>query len=223
MIALIQVFWRYVLDNSLSWPDEIAIGVHLDYLSRHRHGDASLPPVRDRSACPARLDRRGPRIHTFAVRGDLPAVAALLLIYGGELVPRRPKVARAAVASRSLYLAIPMGAAICAVFLRLEPIEVWRRRSGLCGVSRVRCVVPSHAKRAPASDDRRDGRGLAACDHCDRPDAAGRADRRLVDLWNVRRLPAAGRVRSPAAAANHDQTFEYPLLRRSHSSFLQRD
>ena len=52
-IALIQVFWRYVLNNSLSWPEEmVELCVHLVRVSRCRDGDAPLAPHRDRSYAP---------------------------------------------------------------------------------------------------------------------------------------------------------------------------
>src|SRR5262249_3829452 len=117
VLALIQVFFRYVLNDSLSWPDELArvavtwmcfLGtamvtrrsrqISIDLLTR------SLPP-------------RALAAHAFAVRIIMAAVAAFLLHYGSELVSKASHVLPALQwPIATVYLAVPVGAALALTF-----------------------------------------------------------------------------------------------------------
>jgi C4-dicarboxylate transporter DctM subunit len=124
VVALIQVFCRYVLNNSLSWPEEMAkfafvwfvfLGAEM-VTRRSRHIVIDLVP---RSLGPDAL-----RIHTIAVRAISACVAAFLLIYGADLVSKSTFTSPALQWPYTyLYLAVPVGAAIALLVLALEPIE----------------------------------------------------------------------------------------------------
>ena len=124
VIALTQVFWRYVLNNSLSWPEEMAKFAFVWFVflgaamvtRRSRHIVIDLVP---RSLGPDAL-----RIHSIAVRVISASVAAFLLIYGADLVSKSTFTSPALQWQYTyLYLAIPVSAAISLVVLSLEPID----------------------------------------------------------------------------------------------------
>jgi tripartite ATP-independent transporter DctM subunit len=124
IIALIQVFCRYVLNNSLSWPEEMAKFAFVWFVflgaamvtRRSRHIVIDLVP---RSLEPGML-----RIHAVAVRVISASVAAFLLIYGADLVSKSTFTSPALQWPYTyLYLAIPVSAAISLGVLALEPIE----------------------------------------------------------------------------------------------------
>jgi tripartite ATP-independent transporter DctM subunit len=123
-IALIQVFCRYVLNDSLSWPEEMAKFAFVWFVflgaamvtRRSRHIVIDLVP---RSLSPEML-----RLHAVAVRVISASVATFLLIYGADMVSRSSFTSPALQWSYTyLYLAIPVGAAISLLVLALEPIE----------------------------------------------------------------------------------------------------
>ena len=123
VIALIQVFWRYVLDNSLSWPEELArwAFVWLVFLGSamltHRQGHIVIDLL------PRSLGPRGRTIHAVAVRIVLAAAAALLVVYGLDLVQRATYKSPALQwPTAYLALAIPVGATLTLVFLAANPI-----------------------------------------------------------------------------------------------------
>ena len=82
VIALVQVFFRYVLNASLSWPEEMARFAFVWFVflgaamvtRRARHIVIDLLP---RSLGPGPL-----RVHAVAVRIISASVAAFLLVYG---------------------------------------------------------------------------------------------------------------------------------------------
>jgi C4-dicarboxylate transporter DctM subunit len=122
-IALLQVFCRYVLNDSLSWPEEMAKFAFVWFVflgaamvtRRSRHIVIDLVP---RSLGPEML-----RIHAVAVRLISASVAAFLLIYGADLVSKSTFTSPALQWPYTyLYLAIPVSAAISLVVLALEPI-----------------------------------------------------------------------------------------------------
>ena len=124
LIALLQVFCRYVLNDSLSWPEEMAKFAFVWFVflgaamvtRRSRHIVIDLVP---RSLGPEAL-----RIHAILVRVISASVAAFLLIYGFDLVSKSTFTSPALQWPYTyLYLAIPVGAAISLVVLALEPIE----------------------------------------------------------------------------------------------------
>ena len=124
IIALIQVFCRYVLNNSLSWPEEMAKFAFVWFVflgaamvtRRSRHIVIDLLP---RSLGP---DMQ--RIHALAVRVISTCVATFLLIYGADLVAKSTFTSPALQWPYTyLYLAIPVSAAISLIVLALEPVE----------------------------------------------------------------------------------------------------
>ena len=216
VIALIQVFCRYVLNNSLSWPEEMAKFAFVWFVflgaamvtRRSRHIVIDLVP---RSLEPGRAAHpcgRG--------AGDLGV---------GRGVPadlrRRPgleidlHVARAAVALH-LSLSRDPGRA------RRFRSSCWRSSRSTASAARSRRCSSTLAgvalyfvlgKRGRHAADRRVRRGLAAGHHGDRPDAARRADRRRADLRHLRGVPAAGRARAASRAAGHGQFARLPAAR----------
>jgi tripartite ATP-independent transporter DctM subunit len=123
VIALIQVFWRYALNDSLSWPEEMArwAFVWLVFL-----GSAMLTR---RSAhitidlLPRALGPRGLVVHAVAVRIAVATATVALLVYGSDLVTRATYISPVLEWHfRYLYLAIPTGAALTLLFLATEPI-----------------------------------------------------------------------------------------------------
>ena len=123
IIALIQVFFRYVLNNSLPWPEEMArwafiwlIFLGCALLTR-RSGHIVIDIVQ------RQLGERGLFIHTVAVRIVVAASSAALLYYGADLVSRATYVSPALEWSfKYLYLAVPVGAALSLIFIAMEPI-----------------------------------------------------------------------------------------------------
>lgn len=132
VIALVQVFFRYVLNDSLSWPEEMARFAFVWFVflgaamvtRRARHIVIDLLP---RSLGPGPL-----RVHAVAVRIISASVAAFLLIYGGDLVLKSTYVSPALQWPYTyVYLAVPTGAAISLLVLALDPVAGFERvRSG---------------------------------------------------------------------------------------------
>lgn len=132
-IALLQVFCRYVLNNSLSWPEEIAkflfvwfvfIGAAL-ITRRARHITIDILP---RSLEPGAL-----RVHAFLCRVITSCAASFLVVFGIELVRRSTFISPALeIPYTYLYLAVPTGALISLIVLAIEPVPGFDRvRSGL--------------------------------------------------------------------------------------------
>jgi tripartite ATP-independent transporter DctM subunit len=123
LVALLQVFCRYVLNSSLSWPEEMArfafvwfvfLGTAL-ITRRARHITIDMVP--------RALDAAGLRIHAIAVRVIAASCAIFLLTCGGSLVSQASYVSPALQWSYAyLYLAVPAGALLTLVFLVLEPV-----------------------------------------------------------------------------------------------------
>src|SRR5262249_61881568 len=88
VLALLQVFFRYVLNNSLSWPDELSrfAVTWMVFLG------TAMVTRRSRQISIELITRSlGPRslaLHAFAIRIIMAAVAAFLLHYGSELVAK---------------------------------------------------------------------------------------------------------------------------------------
>ena len=123
LVALLQVFCRYVLNSSLSWPEEMArfafvwfvfLGTSL-ITRRARHITIDMVP--------RALDAAGLRVHALAVRVIAASCAIFLLTCGGSLVSQASYVSPALQWSYAyLYLAVPVGALLTLVFLVLEPV-----------------------------------------------------------------------------------------------------
>ena len=133
VIALIQVFFRYVLNDSLAWPEEMArwafvwlVFVGAAMVSR-RSGHIVIDLV------PRALSERVLAYHAVIVRVVVSAVDAMLLVQGWDLVMRSSYVSPALEWHYTyLYLAIPTGAALSLLFSALMPVAGWR--SALTGV-----------------------------------------------------------------------------------------
>jgi tripartite ATP-independent transporter DctM subunit len=123
-IALLQVFCRYVLNNSLSWPEEMArfFFVWFVFLGaamvtrRARHIVIDLLP-RQLSGCALTA-------HASLARVIAGSVYAFLVVYGADLVWKSSYISPALQWSYAyLYLAVPTGAAISLVVLALDPVS----------------------------------------------------------------------------------------------------
>ena len=130
VIALVQVFCRYVLNNSLSWPEEMARFAFVWFvflgaaMVTRRSGHIVIDLL------PRALGPRALRVHAAAVRVISAAVATFLLIYGGDLVLKSTFTSPALQWPYTyLYLAIPTGAAISLVVLGLTPITGFRTKA----------------------------------------------------------------------------------------------
>lgn len=130
-LALIQVFFRYVLNDSLSWPDELSRFA----LTWMVFLGTAMVTRRERQIAIDLLTRSlGPRgrvVHAFLVRIVMAAVAAFLLHWGSQLVARSSYVTPALQwPSAWLYLAVPTGAALTMIFLVLQPVTGLRHALG---------------------------------------------------------------------------------------------
>src|SRR5438105_641773 len=120
VLALVQVFFRYVLNNSLSWPDELSRFA----LTWMVFLGTAMVTRRSRQICIDLVTRslrpRSLAIHAFAVRIIMAAVAAFLLHYGSELVAKASYVTPALQwPVAALYLAVPTGATLSLIFFAL--------------------------------------------------------------------------------------------------------
>ncbi len=136
LIAILQVFFRYVLNNSLPWPEELArwifvwlvfvglaLGVRRDAHLRIDIVDKLLPPAAARWAA------------LFA-RSAVATACVVLVVHGLDLVERATTVSPALEwPVANLYLAAPVGGALCLLFIAAAPprdASVW---SGLACVA----------------------------------------------------------------------------------------
>lgn len=122
-IALIQVFCRYVLNNSLSWPEEMArfLFVWFVFLG------AAMVTRRQRhiviDILPRQLGESALAVHAFLTRVIAGSVYVFLVVYGADLVMKSSYISPALQWSYAyLYLAVPVGAAISLAVLALEPV-----------------------------------------------------------------------------------------------------
>ena len=127
VITLIQVFFRYGLNHSLAWPEEMArwAFVWLVFLGAamlaRRSGHVAIDLI------PRMLSARALAIHTFGVSVVMASVATMLVALGFDLVGRSSYVSPALEwPFVYLYLAIPTGGALTLLFLTLEPPHGWR-------------------------------------------------------------------------------------------------
>jgi tripartite ATP-independent transporter DctM subunit len=130
VIALVQVFCRYVLNDSLSWPEEMARFAFVWFvflgaaMVTRRSGHIVIDLL------PRALGPRALRVHATAVRVISAAVATFLLIYGADLVLKSTFTSPALQWPYTyLYLAIPTGAAISLVVLGLTPITGFKSKA----------------------------------------------------------------------------------------------
>jgi TRAP-type C4-dicarboxylate transport system permease small subunit len=131
VIVLVQVFARYLLRLSLSWPEELAryVLVWLMFL-----GVAAAAASRSQIDVDTLLDLVSPRI-----RRGLEALAALagLLAVGVLVWTSRPLFGPASqstspatgIPSFWIYLAVPVGGALLGLFVLAELAEIVRHQS----------------------------------------------------------------------------------------------
>jgi C4-dicarboxylate transporter DctM subunit len=129
VIALIQVFYRYVLNDSLPWPEEVArwAFVWLVFLGgalvSRRGGHIIIDMV------PLMLGPRALAWHAVMVRVVAATVATMLIVIGSEMVARSSYVSPAMQWPLTyLYLAIPSGASLTLLFAAIEPVSGWQSR-----------------------------------------------------------------------------------------------
>jgi tripartite ATP-independent transporter DctM subunit len=134
VVALVQVFFRYVLNASLSWPEELArwAFVWLVFLGmawgfrRDSHIAIDLFP---------KLSSAWRHRQALVVRIVIVAAAVALIVHGLDLVGRSSYVSPALKwPFRYLYLAVPTGAALVVLYAALRPVAGWGRLSGLLTV-----------------------------------------------------------------------------------------
>ena len=129
VIALIQVFYRYVLNDSLAWPEEVARWafvwlVFLGMAMVARRGGHIIIDL-----LPRALGARALSYHALFVRIVVTAVAMMLLVFGIDMVVRSSYVSPAMVWPLTyLYLAIPTSAVLTLLFMAVEPVAGWRSR-----------------------------------------------------------------------------------------------
>jgi C4-dicarboxylate transporter DctM subunit len=129
-IAIVQVFFRYILNNSLSWPEEMARFAFVWFVFM----GAAMVTRRSRhiviDVLPRSLPPQWLIVHAAIVRVISAAVATFLIAYGFELVIRSSYVSPALQWPYTyLYLAVPVGAAISLAVLALEPVAGLEHRA----------------------------------------------------------------------------------------------
>lgn len=132
LIAAAQVFFRYVLNNSLSWPEEVArlIFVWIVFVG------AGLAVYRDthlRIDLADRLSGPAMAVGLAAVRAAFVAAGCVtLMVHGYDLAERATSFTPALfIPIRYLYLAVPTGAALGLLFLLVAPPDPLPRWAGL--------------------------------------------------------------------------------------------
>lgn len=135
LIAILQVFFRYVLNNSLPWPEELArfafvwvvfagmaIGIHRD---NHLRID-----ILDQRVSPALRAALG-----FVSRTAIAMACIVLVVHGLDLFGRATTVSPALEwPVARWYLAVPAGAALGLVFVAIAPPGRMSWWSGLAAV-----------------------------------------------------------------------------------------
>ena len=127
LVALLQVFFRYVLNASLSWPEEYArwAFVWLVFLGMavtlHRNAHVSIDVV------VRHLSERGRRVQALFADSMVAAACIAFIVHGMDLVARTIYVSPAmGIHFRYLYVAAPVGALLSLLFL-LGPRRLDRR------------------------------------------------------------------------------------------------
>lgn len=122
-VALLQVFFRYALNSSLSWPEELArfalvwfVFLAVAILTRrNRHIVIEMLP---RALSPA-----GQRVHACVARAVSACCLVFLFFCGTDLVDNASFISPALeIPLKFVYLAIPAGAALAFLFVVLEPV-----------------------------------------------------------------------------------------------------
>lgn len=127
VVTLVQVVFRYGLNHSLPWPEEMArwAFVWLVFLGsamlvrRGRHIAIDL--------FAGMLEGRAAALHAFAVRALMACAAMLMVVIGLRLVGRSSYVSPAlGWPFLYLYLAAPTGGLLSLFFMAVEPLPGWR-------------------------------------------------------------------------------------------------
>lgn len=135
-IAVLQVFYRYILNNSLYWPEEAArwafvwtvfLGMALGIA---RHGHIAIDIVT------RKLDGRMSRIHAICVQAAVAATSIGFVHQGFALVARSTYVSPALEWPYIyLYAAVPIGGILNLVFLALRGALPMPIRDALIGLA----------------------------------------------------------------------------------------
>jgi len=122
-VALLQVFFRYVLNDSLSWPEELARWAFVWFtflgmpLTVHRQSYISIELIL--RWIPAGLRS----YHDAFLRVMLAATSWALIVHGVDFVGRSTYVSPALQwPFRYMYLAVPVGAALNLVYLARQRV-----------------------------------------------------------------------------------------------------
>lgn len=144
VIALLQVFCRYVLGDALAWPEEAArfLFVWFVFLGaamvtrRHQHITIDM--------LPRSLSETALRWHAAFSRLISAGASGFLLVVGWQLTTRATFVSPALQWPHTyLYLAVPVGAALALLLQLLTPVPGWRglRSAALALVGGVALAV----------------------------------------------------------------------------------
>ncbi len=131
VVALLQVFCRYVLSDALSWPEEFAkfsfawfVFIGAAMVSR-RGEHIAIDLV------PRMLSPRARQWHGLIARVVSAAAMTFVLIFGAALTMRSTFVSPALQWSHAyLYLAAPVGAALSLILYTVTPINGFARSWG---------------------------------------------------------------------------------------------
>ncbi|MEQ9814565.1 MAG: TRAP transporter large permease subunit [Azospirillaceae bacterium] len=136
IVAVLQVFFRYVLNDSLSWPEELVrwcfvwmvfLGLPLG-IARDSHINIDLVS--------RRLEGRAKEWHWLSVQGLIAAGAIALVRHGADLVVQATYVSPAlGLPFTYLFLALPVGAALTLIF------QATRGADGLRGFGTLTILV----------------------------------------------------------------------------------
>ncbi len=141
-VTLLQVFYRYVLNASLAWPEEVA---RWAFVWAVFLGMAVNVGRRSHIAIDLVTQHLTPRIrpwHTLLVNATITGISLALVVHGGDLVARSTYVSPAmGWPFTYFYLALPLGAALNIFYLlrQRDPGESWLF-SGAAGVVLGACV-----------------------------------------------------------------------------------
>jgi tripartite ATP-independent transporter DctM subunit len=123
-VAITQVYFRYIENASLSWPEEVArwgfvwlvfVGMAIGV---HRNGHIAIDVLS------RRLPASWRPYHDFLIKTVIAATSIMLIVHGADLVSRSTYVSPAMEwPFRYLYSAVPAGGALTLFYLARQRIE----------------------------------------------------------------------------------------------------
>ena len=203
LLTLLQVFYRYALNDALTWSEELArllfvwavwLGIAV-VTGRRRHMRSTSWPTTFRPRRWRGVDLVG--------RAIAAAACVALLVHGGDFALRVTSYTAALqMPSAWMYAAVPVGAALNLVYLACQrptpALAALARRRAVAGGPRPLQAVPQ--RDAPAAA--RLGRRLDPAHRGDRPHVPRRADRLRADHRRLRGLRQPGRAHAAADLAD---------------------